>query len=801
MAGPTIFAGSIENKGKTVGNNRSANQALSSHLQKRWDTSTTAATDQFVQISIETEESDVITDSGGENFFAVLRACNPNGNKEITVEGPKRNSRADALKDGEVLDKVYRLEAEIGARTAALRLGKKMWSQQEIDSAGEVSVDAFLAGTSSQKQEKLIPPGEGWTRANDEMLWDVRSQVHFVQSGARKGQYLTKDSKTGKWEEVDAPHVPMDVPVAVRAGGGSAVRRGAKLERTVLLNELPKIARLALKFPLSFVDSPASAFAIFSGFRSAEAADWCAKNFHTKLIPQLASKIHKWETKELQAALKTVLQELDAELLKSSHAFSGCSAAIALLLGDRLVVSGVGQVRAVILSEGGGARQLLKCTSDCFTSGSDERKRVEEAGGFVHGGLLHRSVKYLEGLDDAQRMLGARHAFEVLQIESGGPSDEKQVRTAYKKLALRVHPDKIPEGADVEAFNKAFSRLEAAKEAVESMVAEDGASCRELHRVLRHEVHTREGAAELLGVASEATTDTQQVAEEADKSKRKQVKSLEKMQVISKDYAQAESMCSEAVETLRRPSSAEALPRQEALLRQALPTSRALGARDLRSPSAIVLMEPETMAWHIPSDKHCRLALLCGATAALTDEQLSTSTATLLRQPKAAALRWCLDAEPSASSVGAICVAFEPTQRGRRDDGPAAKKQRMAASMQQKAGCVFLRYILFRHQQLRIADPSARREGAAKSQSEAESKALETLQLLLKKPSDFVRLCRELSDCQTGAQPGQLVGQLGWVGRGEQEPGFEEVAFSLEVQEFSDIVTTSRGVQILQRMG
>jgi parvulin-like peptidyl-prolyl isomerase len=102
---------------------------------------------------------------------------------------------------------------------------------------------------------------------------------------------------------------------------------------------------------------------------------------------------------------------------------------------------------------------------------------------------------------------------------------------------------------------------------------------------------------------------------------------------------------------------------------------------------------------------------------------------------------------------------------------------------------------------LKTPDPNARREGAAKTPGEAEAKALQTLELLLAKPADFVKLCREISDCQTGGQPGQLVGHLGWVGRGEQEAAFEEVAFSLEAQEFGDIVTTSRGVHVIQRLG
>jgi len=699
-----------------------------------------------------------------------------------------------------VLGKAFQLEGETGVKRVAQRLERKKWSRQEITGTAESSLEGLLVdprASTGVKQEKLIPPGEGWVKFDDEMSWDPRSKVYFAQVGSRMGQYLMKDEKTNQWQEVDTPHSSADFPIAARAGGASAVRKGNKLERTVLLNELPKIARLALKFPLSFVDTPASAFALFQGLRSAEAADWCAKNFHTKLIPLLATKIHAWETKELQDVLGRVLRELDAELLKSSHAYSGCAAVVALLLGDRLVVSGVGQVRVVLLFDDGSSRQLLAGTRD-FSTGA-ERERVEEALGIVHDGLVHRSLP--EGIDDAQRILRSRHTFEVLQIDAGGPADEKSVRTAYRKLALRVHPDKRSEDADMEAFNKAFARLESTKEILENMLSADAEACRELHRVLRAEVHTREGAAELLGVDKVATTDTEQVAEEAEQAAKSLIKKLEKMESVSlSDHTLAVAMCNEAVETIRRPNSPEALPRQEALLRLGLSTSRAMGVRDLRYPSSIVRMEPESTSWHVPRTSNCRLAMLSGATTSLLNERLGATTVKLKRCPKAAALRWCVAADASAPSVGAVCVGFEAKRR-KEEQGPAAKRQRTAAGGKQQEGSIFLRHILFRHPQLRGADPAARREGAARGPGEAEAAALAALEKLQAAPSSFSKLCRELSDCQSADQPGNMTGHLGWVAKGEQEASLDEAAFALDMNEFSDIVTSSRGVHIIQRLG
>jgi len=86
------------------------------------------------------------------------------------------------------------------------------------------------------------------------------------------GKYLKRPSTYQPLEVVDAPHVPKEFPVTLSAASASSVRRGGKLDRAVLLNDIAKIARLALKFPLSFVDSPACAFALFLAWRRAQRA-------------------------------------------------------------------------------------------------------------------------------------------------------------------------------------------------------------------------------------------------------------------------------------------------------------------------------------------------------------------------------------------------------------------------------------------------------------------------------------------------------------------------------------------------
>merc|ERR1712060_232924 len=178
-----------------------------------------------------------------------------------------------------------------------------------------------------------------------------------------------------------------------------------------------------------------------------------------------------------------------------------------------------------------------------------------------------------------------------------------------------------------------------------------------------------------------------------------------------------------------------------------------------------------------------------------SDDQLQKSSSSFSKQPKATALRWCLDADHSASSSTAICISVGVTKEA---EPPPAKK--MKACSGGPEGTVRIRHILFRHQQLKQPGMMARREGIAKSSLEAEEAALKALELLIQAPTNFLKLCRELSDCQSGDQPGQLAGDLGWLGMGQNEASLEEAMFSLGVNEYSDIVTSTRGVHILQRL-
>ena len=65
------------------------------------------------------------------------------------------------------------------------------------------------------------------------------------------------------------------------------------------------------------------------------------------------------------------------------------------------------------------------------------------------------------------------------------------------------------------------------------------------------------------------------------------------------------------------------------------------------------------------------------------------------------------------------------------------------------------------------------------------------------KTNSFGALAKERSDCSSYKRGGDL----GWFGRGEMQPSFEDAAFQLKVGEVSDIVESGSGVHVIKRVG
>lgn len=101
--------------------------------------------------------------------------------------------------------------------------------------------------------------------------------------------------------------------------------------------------------------------------------------------------------------------------------------------------------------------------------------------------------------------------------------------------------------------------------------------------------------------------------------------------------------------------------------------------------------------------------------------------------------------------------------------------------------------LLTKLQEKYLADDSIDSE-RKESSGEAAQKAGETLQQI-KDGKDFAELAKEKSDDKYSAETG---GELGFFGRGEMVPEFEEAAFALEKGGVSDLVQTQYGYHIIK---
>ncbi|CAL9039387.1 unnamed protein product [Musa banksii] len=117
-------------------------------------------------------------------------------------------------------------------------------------------------------------------------------------------------------------------------------------------------------------------FGVFDGHGGARAAEYVKEHLFSNLIR------HPKFISDTKSAIADTYRHTDSEFLKSEisqNRDAGSTASTAILVGDRLLVANVGDSRAVI-SRGGKAFAVSK---DHKPDQTDERRRIEDAGGFV----------------------------------------------------------------------------------------------------------------------------------------------------------------------------------------------------------------------------------------------------------------------------------------------------------------------------------------------------------------------------------------------------------------------------------
>lgn len=451
--------------------------------------------------------------------------------KDIRIRGPARLTRKEAMKDGmelyatsltagydAALFKVRAKRKDLEsvkykpedfkdmdddprsdkekAEAAAQREKNQKMHQDELDHQDLLRQMAQRTGAAN---ERFKPVGPKWLKPGSLVqLPHIKDhpheawKIHEKQDKSGKYQpWLFFNGATGKYYrqtrdgdpdsgfiQIGVPHDPQQPPVNVRVGSASLVSSaGKKLDFAVLLPELHKTGFL-LKQPLEFLDKPASLVVLCDGLRnSPAAAEFCAKRFHTVLLPKLSARSTEFEDFELVDILRDSVDALDTLLLDSTTCNAGCGFGVALQVGNRVVLGSLGGVRSILcrppqtfstvgVSARVAASRAAVAATASWSSKSiaggeantvaneDERLRVESAGNQIFESGLGVSARSASAAslsdisDEREKLLvqvsRATGPFAALGLSAedlkGGAAS---IRSHFRKRSLRVHPDKV----------------------------------------------------------------------------------------------------------------------------------------------------------------------------------------------------------------------------------------------------------------------------------------------------------------------------------------------------------------------
>lgn len=489
-----------------------------------------------------------------------------------------------------------------------------------------------------------------------------------------------------------------------------------------------------------------------------------------------------------------------------------------------MVVASLGGTHALVIGPNGSWRALDGRHSPVS---AEEQKRIKAVGaeiegeasgcGVVQAPFVHKSLRPREwqiqeeatAEEEVRRVLEASpDVFATLGLSPEDTVDGKAARSSYKKLALKVHPDKAPEELKVRA-KEAFDKVEKAAAAVEAFCETDVEATQCLLRVLHgagssKASMTRATAVTVLGAEDDVTP------EEAGKKGRELREQITKLGMLTDgnyghpDQAEAVRMIEEAAEAIAEPSALTASKGEGFTALKPVQVTRALGLRDLKLPRKVVSSEAQIDILHLESLGAHHLVLLSSGATCLSDQEVINRVKGFSGQPKAASLLVAADAAARNAALKAKgpqrfgCCIVGVFEVGPGYVEPAAKKAKKEGSDK-----VRVRHILLKHKDLKQKmDPQAHLKSkgpVTRPLAQAERELMRLKETLTKDVSQFPALARKFSECKSALQPGQMAGDLGWISKGTQDPALEEAVFALEVNGLSDLVTTARGVHIVQR--
>lgn len=168
-------------------------------------------------------------------------------------------------------------------------------------------------------------------------------------------------------------------------------RAEGQMDRHVVVKDLSAAAK-ALKMPIDTLDKPVALFAVYDGHFGPKNSEYCAQNFHKKLLPRLSKvSVNRDQTVEEQvrASLTAALLDLDQEFVtKFRTDRSGSCPQIVLLVGRRLYVAALGGDANTLICSQPSNEPAAAWTSEALgqsprLADETEVERVQQAGGMI----------------------------------------------------------------------------------------------------------------------------------------------------------------------------------------------------------------------------------------------------------------------------------------------------------------------------------------------------------------------------------------------------------------------------------